>query len=298
MSNSFTYLVIMEPDASDQKALFKAAELACKTNATIEIFACAYLTDDEINQYTSRQDAKHSAISNLANWCSEQIEALITHQNISAHAQSPSTDSRDIEPLHIKPPHIEWNDQCLKAANYRAREIGANMIITTNNHDRSDVKGLLRYSPCPVLLTHSFNRPTSGNVLAALDIHKKDDANDALNNAILAAALNLTEDTKSCLHLVSAMNEKEAVTAHLGFEYLEDIESEQTVIANRFELPQDQVHVQLGNPQLIIQNCVETVDADTLVIGTNARKGVAGLFLGNTAEKLLSQLLCDVLVVN
>lgn len=283
MNNSFTYLVIMEPGAPHQKALLKAAELACKTNATIEIFACAYLTNDEMNQYPSRQDAKHSAISKLTTWCIEQIESLAPHQKT---------------PAHIQPPHIEWNDQCLKAANYRAREIGANLIITTINHNHSDIQGLLRHAPCPVLLGHSFNRPTTGNVLAALDTHKKDDANDALNNAILAAALNLTADTNSSLHLVSAIDENEAIAAHLGFEYLEDIESEQTLIASRFELPVDKVHVQLGNPQLIIQRCVESLDAETLVIGTNARKGIAGLFLGNTAEKLLSQLACDVLVVN
>ena len=283
MNNKFTYLVVMEPEAPNQTALLKAVELACKTNAIIEIFACGYLTDEEINQFQSRQDAKRSTIDVLTDWCSEQIETLVSDQNIATH---------------IKSPHIEWNDQCLKAACYRAREIGANMIITTNKHDRSDVKGLLRYSPCPVLLAHSFNRPVTGNVLAALDTHKKSDANDALNNAILAAALNLAEDTNSSVHLVSAIDEKEAIAAHLGFEYLEDIESEQALIANRLELPKNRVHVQLGNPQIIIQNCVETVDADTLVIGTNARKGVAGLFLGNTAEKLLSQLLCDVLIVN
>jgi len=283
MNNRFTYLVVMEPDAPHQTALLKAVELACKTNAIIEFFACGYLTDKEINQFQSRQDAKRSTINALTDWCSEQVKTLVSHKGISTH---------------IQPPHIEWNDQCLKAVCYRAREIDANMIITTNNHDHSDMQGLLRYSPCPVLLAHSSNSSITGNVLAALDTHKKSDANDALNNAILAAALNLAEDTDSNVHLVSAIDQKEAIAAHLGFEYLEDIESEQTLIASRFELPKNQVHIQLGNPQSIIQSCVEAVDADTLVIGTNTRKGIAGLFLGNTAEKLLSQLLCDVLIVN
>lgn len=283
MNNGFSYLVIMEPDALHQRALLKAAELSGKTNATIEIFACAYLTDDEINQHQSRQEAKRSTINVLTNWCTEQIESLVSQKKISAPIQSP---------------YIEWNDQCLKAANYRARKIGTNMIIATNSHDHSDVQMFLRYAPCPVLLAHSFNRPVTGIVLAALDTHKKDDVHDALNNAILAAALNLAEDTNSRIHLVSAIDEKEAVAAHLGFEYLEDIESEKTLIANRFDLPLNQVHVQLGNPQVIIQECVEALNVDTLVIGTNARKGIAGLFLGNTSEKLLSQLRCNVLVVN
>ncbi len=60
----------------------------------------------------------------------------------------------------------------------------------------------------------------------------------------------------------------------------------------------EQVHVQLGNPQVIITECVDIIGADVLVIGTVARRGITGKLLGNTAEKILLKTDCDLLVVN
>jgi nucleotide-binding universal stress UspA family protein len=37
---------------------------------------------------------------------------------------------------------------------------------------------------------------------------------------------------------------------------------------------------------------------DLVVMGTVARTGIAGLFIGNTAETILEQLQCSVLAVN
>jgi len=292
MSNGLKYLVVMKPESSHssppQAALFKSAKLALKTNASIEAFACAHLTDKEINQYSSRQDAKRKTMETLMHRNTNEIDP-ITKMGVAAST------------------HIEWNSECAKAACYRAKEIRANLIVATkaaateNDRDsngRNDEQTLLRHAPCPVLLARPANRSYGGVVLAAVDTQTMDDTHLALNNAILAAAFNMAEDTDSTVHLVCALDEKKAVATHLGFEYLEDISSEQAKIAGHFDLPLDQVHVQLGNPQMIIQNCAETLSTDILVIGTKARKGVAGIFIGNTAEKVLSKIFCDVLVVN
>ena len=303
IKNRLKYLVVMKPHLSrsspqplpQQIALLKAAELALKTNASIEAFACAHLTDKEINQHSSRQDAKRKTMKTLMHWNTNEI-APATKMGIAVST------------------HIQWNSECAKAICHRAKEIRSNIIVATkalttgndsedndrdHNYDNnSDEQTLLCHAPCPVLLAHPIKRPFRGIVLAAVDIQATDDVHHALNNAILAAAFNLAEDTNSTVHLVCALDEKKAVATHLGFEYLEDISSEQAKIAEHFNLPLDQVHVQLGNPQIIIKECAEALDTDTLVIGTKARKGVAGIFIGNTAEKVLSKILCDVLVVN
>lgn len=298
MKNGLKYLVVMRPNLShsssqplpQQAALFKAAELALKTNASIEAFACTHLTNKEINQHNSRQEAKRTTMDTLMHWNTNEI-APVAKMGIAVSS------------------HIEWNSEDTKAACYRAKAIRSNIIVATkaattgNNCDHNDLNNndeqtLLRYAPCPVLLTHSVNRSCSGIVLAAMDTQTMDDAHHALNNAILAAAFNLAEDTDSSVHLVCALDEKKAVATHLGFEYLEDISSEQAKIAEQFNIPLDQVHVQLGNPQIIIKERAEILNTDTLVIGTKARKGIAGIFIGNTAEKVLSKIICDVLVVN
>ena len=292
MNNGLKYLVVMKLGSShsspQQAALFKAAELALKTNASIEAFACTYLTDKEMNQHSSRQEAKRTTMETLMHWNTNEI-APVTKKGIAVYT------------------HIEWNSEYAKAVCYRAKAIRSNIIVATkatgndrddNGHDHNDEQILLRYAPCPVFLVHPIKRPFGGIVLAAVDTQTMDDAHHALNNAILAAAFNLAEDTNSKVHLVCVLDEEKAVATHLGFEYLEDVSAEQAKIAERFNIPLNQVHVQLGNPQVIIKERTETLDTDILVIGTKARKGIAGIFIGNTAEKVLSKIICDVLVVN
>lgn len=279
MQNSLIYLVVMAPQQTRQTALSKAALMAKKTNARLEIFACTYREDEELHRHHSRHDAKHSARKTLEQWTNTQLDPVI-QQGICATT------------------HIEWNSNTHASACHRAEEIGADMIILGHDENDDNKRQLLRSSPCPVLLAYGEHQALNGTVLAALDVQRIDDEHLALNHAVLAAGFNLAEDTQSALHLVCALDEKEAIATHLGFEYLEDIEANQAEIANRYCVPKEQVHVQLGNPPVVISEWVDKLDADLLVIGTKARKGIAGALLGNTSEKVLARVQTDILVVN
>ncbi len=50
-------------------------------------------------------------------------------------------------------------------------------------------------------------------------------------------------------------------------------------------------------PSRAIQSGVEELDADLLVMGTVSRGGVAGLLMGNTAERLLDRVDCSLLTI-
>jgi universal stress protein E len=60
-----------------------------------------------------------------------------------------------------------------------------------------------------------------------------------------------------------------------------------------------QVHLEedTGLPDLAIQNYIEEQHIDLLVMGTIARGGIAGITIGNTAERLLPEVHCSVLAV-
>ena len=279
MNNQLKYLVVMKPASPHQTALSKAVALAQKTSVSIEVFACAYLDDNELNRHDSRQKAKRSATQVLKKWVTNQLASMPLQEVATSQC-------------------IEWNSDDLLAACHRAKEINANLIIMCSEDELAGARMLIRFSPCPVLLTRANNRACSGIVLAALDTQRIDDPHTALNHAVFAAAFSLAEDTDSTLHLICALDEKNAVAAHLGLEFLEDTDAKQAEIAEFYNIPQNHVHVQIGNPQLVIKEWGDTLGADILVIGTQARKGIAGALLGNTAEKVLANMNCDVLVVN
>ncbi len=56
-------------------------------------------------------------------------------------------------------------------------------------------------------------------------------------------------------------------------------------------------HLVKGSPRREISTLAARLGADVVVLGTVARTGVPGLFMGNTAETILSQLQCSVLAI-
>jgi len=273
------YLVLMKPFSPNQTALRMAASIAKETNAAITAYSCIYLSNKEINHYSSRQEAKHSALEKQRAWISSQLSSTITQGTKTSVA-------------------TDWNSDWPLAACHHADQIGANLIIQSGSNGSAEQRMLLRFAPCPVLIARTSTRKSKGVILAALDIYSDDDAHRALNFEVVAAAQNLAEETGNKLLLVCAIDEKESIASHLGFEYLSDIEAERTLTAEHYGVTPEQVHIQLGNPQLIITEQLKARDADMLVIGTLARKGITGKLLGNTAEKILLKTHCNLLVVN
>jgi nucleotide-binding universal stress UspA family protein len=56
-------------------------------------------------------------------------------------------------------------------------------------------------------------------------------------------------------------------------------------------------HLLQGNTVQAIATLVTRLDADLLVIGSVGRRGLSGLLIGNTAEKVMRQVNCSTLVI-
>ena len=57
------------------------------------------------------------------------------------------------------------------------------------------------------------------------------------------------------------------------------------------------LHVGLTSPSNAILACVDRLKPDLVVMGTISRAGIAGLSVGNTAERMLGHLDCSMLTV-
>lgn len=65
----------------------------------------------------------------------------------------------------------------------------------------------------------------------------------------------------------------------------------------RFGIPPERVSVLFGRPASEIQAHARKVEADLIVIGSHARRGLARVMLGSTANGVLHGAPCDVLTV-
>ncbi|PSJ15709.1 universal stress protein, partial [Nitrosomonas supralitoralis] len=66
---------------------------------------------------------------------------------------------------------------------------------------------------------------------------------------------------------------------------------------NALEYLKPQTHLLKGSPREVIPALSKEIKTDLVVMGTVARTGISGFFMGNTAETILNQLDCLVLAV-
>ena len=66
--------------------------------------------------------------------------------------------------------------------------------------------------------------------------------------------------------------------------------------ASRYQIPTDNVHVELGSIEKTILDQADKLEADLIVVGSHTRSGLA-LLLGSTARGLVPGAHCDVLAV-
>ncbi|BCA78862.1 universal stress protein [Desulfuromonas sp. AOP6] len=179
---------------------------------------------------------------------------------------------------------------------------------------------LLRKCPCPVWLMKVPETPHYSQILAAVDVNpvRSDETETTLNSEILALASALAVSDGAALHLVHAWEgfaegivrrwsdkspdevatyvEMERQRHQSGLSSLEDSLQKQ-VGEEIYSQLRPRYHLQKGAPQREISAMAEKLQADLVVMGTLARTGVSGLFIGNTAEMILEQLPCSVLAI-
>jgi universal stress protein E len=205
-----------------------------------------------------------------------------------------------------------WNRHAWEGIVHAAQSTDAHLIMKTADRDAGfpaplrtpDDWNLLRHASVPVLLTQPSAWLPKPTIVAAVDVYDPD--HEALNARILSAAQHLCHQLDGELHLVSIfpvlskwLDEVTSVQSYVKLrrDVENEIFEELTQFANREGVTHYRPHAVEGEPVDAMRNLTALVHADIVVLGTKARSGVTGVLLGNTAEKLLHALTCDVMTV-
>jgi universal stress protein E len=169
---------------------------------------------------------------------------------------------------------------------------------------------LMRKCPCPVWIDRAGDEPAYHRILAAVDPF--DDESGDLQRLILDLAASLSEREHATLDVVHAWempgesmlangrgriprSELDLLldateTSHC--EALDDLLSPYGLSTGS-----SNVHLLKGRPAQIISGYARDQESDLIVMGTLGRAGIAGLFIGNTAEDVLRETQTAVLAV-
>ena len=183
---------------------------------------------------------------------------------------------------------------------------------------------LLRKCPCPVWLVKSKSPRKYQRILAAVDVdddYQSEELNTRhlLNLQVLEMASSLVSSEFAELHVVNAweaIGEGALRSASMGSQeediaaYVEEVRQQHqqnlnVLISEMIKKQQRntlsalnlQVHLLKGSPDEEIPLLSRQIKADLMVMGTVARTGISGFFIGNSAETILNQLDCSVLAV-
>lgn len=170
---------------------------------------------------------------------------------------------------------------------------------------------LMRKCPCPVWVIKPGQPRQFRRILVAVDLAQDDKDRTALATKIIELATSLARLGQSELLIVHAWSlYGESILKGRGEFPIEEVERllKETKETHRqwfIELLQQhhledlkyEVYLLKGEAGEVISNLAQAKAIDLIVMGTVSRAGIAGLLIGNTAEKVLQQVDCSMLTV-
>lgn len=168
---------------------------------------------------------------------------------------------------------------------------------------------LLRRCPCAVWLIKPEQGAAFSRILAAVDAAAHDEAHRRLNATILDMATGLAQSHSAALDVAYAWSiyGENVLREHMRPEEFADLERHLVADSQRsldkllarhgLSVRSDNVHLLRGDASSEIPRFATEAHVDLLVMGTVARTGIAGWFIGNTAERIFDKVSCSLLAV-
>jgi universal stress protein E len=185
----------------------------------------------------------------------------------------------------------------------RARGVASRVLLRHTDWE------LLRHAPMPVLLVKSDRLPRKAVVLAAIDPLHANAKPTRLDPLILDAAQGMADILKGAAHAFHAFMPLSITLAassgeplawdsrELDAEHAQRVSREFSRTLRRTRIPTSRWHLRAGPVAPELTACAARIRATLLVMGAVSRSRLERLFIGNTAERILDEVACDVLVV-
>jgi universal stress protein E len=273
-----------------------AVWMAKLAGARLLFFSVLNISEEALRQLEEEQRTRvRRTVEERANAALAELVARARQQGVEAEAR-----------LVLGTPWLEIIRQVLR---------GRHDLVIVVSHQRSGLQRLLfgstalkllRRCPCPVWVVRPGHGARPLNTLVATDL--KPAGENALRLGLALGGL-----MKVPVHVLHA------VEYHLDYLWaVTDTLPDETSYHARVRAsaerslreqlaragaPADGAGVQVhlvqgvGGPDVAIQQFCEAQHIDLLVMGTIARGGIVGVTIGNTAERLLPQVICSVLAV-
>src|SRR5688572_15291926 len=294
-------LGIVDPTANEHPAIAKAALLAEKFNARIELFVCDTKSAREMRLATHVRTRPGQPFP-------VNIKALL--ETLASPLRSRGLDVTT-ECAHADALHVGLID--------RTRHTNADLVVKDTHHhslaQRTFLTNtdwqLIRACPVPLLLTKGAPWAETPRIVAAVDPGHVNDKPKILDHWIVEHASLIAQRLQGELHVVhvylplaivgaATVVNPTMITAAAPEELALEEKSRRELVSalvGEYDVPPKNIHLELGGPAQMLPQAAEHIVADVMTMGAIARSGLKRIFVGSTAEDVLEKLPCDALIV-
>lgn len=303
MRNINKILAVIDPASKTQPAMQRAAWLAEKTGAELELLICyynEYLSGDRLFDSPSLEKARREVLENS--------EKLL---------------ERLAEPLRktgvvVKTTAL-WDHPLFEGIVRRVVETEAEIVFKDTHHhsalQRSFLTNtdwnLIRTCPVPLWLVKPRDFGAAPTIVASIDPMNDHDKPAALDDEILQISKLLVEKVGGKVHAFHSYDPRIAVATATANAYIpvslpfdeieqqmhEDHQKRFREITAFHGIDNECTHLVSGLTHEELPELAEQISADLVVMGAVARNRWKRLFIGATAERTLEFLPCDLLII-
>ena len=294
-------LLALEPEPEEFTALVRAVALARQNRASLHVLV--------VLDHLPLEDLPLGTRTLIGILDQDELRDMIAQrQRVRLQNEFSALSTEDLD-LSIS---VEWSHTPFLTIVHRVLRQGCDLLIKAAGQVTGPKavlfhptdRHLMRKCPCPVWMMRPERHAIYRRILAAVDVFPDDEINDELNRQILELASSQAVRDQAELHLVHAY--------HIGSEALLpadfDVDGYRKAVAARcrerletllagYSIPRQSTHLEEGSPGEVIPAVARRERIDLIVMGTLARVGIPGLFIGNTAEQTLDHVGCDILAV-
>lgn len=298
-----TVLAVIEPDVSPQSVVDRAAWIARLTGSRLQLLLC----DADVRSLSKRFILSNEA-KEIAAKIREAEEAII--EDLAKPARKGGLDVRT-EILEQRPvadgvlQHALETEPLLVVKGTRYHSQARRAIFVDTDWQ------LIRSCPFPLWLVKPHEINEKPVVIAAVDPTHEEDEQAAMDRSIVGQARKIADLSGGELLLLHTFEPLTGIGAEatrtfkpirLSVDKLsERMEREHRerldALADELGIDRKRAHQLPGSPRDILPYFAREKKADLVVMGAIARWGDANRVIGSTAERVLDDLPCDILVV-
>jgi universal stress protein E len=298
MGKAGKIVVGVDPHAASDAAVALAARLAAAQGGTLELFTPVYNSQVSLAHFETRESLQR-ARDTLVRRHRERLEAMSAELGLGDDVEC----------------HAAWDHPLEEALIRRVLTEGAGLLVValpegqaTGGRPLSSAQWqLVRHCPSPVLLTRGRPWAQKPVVVAAIDPTGRHGRSDELDIRILHQAEKVAAAGGGVMHAFHAWQRSlRAMIGELEAPLAPDLPEYQTLRHHRelvyatlgaADASPARVSLVEGRPEVVLPRYCHETRADLVVMGAIQRNPFGRIFIGSTAERVLEQLPCDLMVV-